>query len=242
MGLFSFAGGNRRGSSLPVFSAEELGEASKDQAVVVDQVQILDEPQKLTVDGFTALLTEIIGKGENILEAMKAVVTDNEKLKADNNRLIAENRQVEAQRQEMQDLLSNNKSCRMLIKYPLMMPYDSILVSQSLSLLDKCKVTEKPENKHYCEEMVPVLKKYVVYYPEIRNLVQRILTYYVSVNQPYSIRDLERAYQGTSYYKECSSEGRIIPFLEDVKNEIEMYILEDRLTVGNLETMLERMK
>lgn len=149
---------------------------------------------------------------------------------------------METDKEQVLSIITAPSICNMLVEYPLMIRYDSLLISQTLNLIDKHNIDKIKENVTYYKIKIPLLKKYQIYSQDIYDIVSTILNTYVEFGNPYTMEQLENDLNLTSYYKNAYNKGINIPYLDNKIMELEILIKENRLTPGNLKILLSDLK
>lgn len=224
------------GICFPSF-ADKKEDLAKDYKVVREQLQgrikqvdevteAIDAYAKV-VDEIDKTLKEFLSKGDQMQKAIESLETAN--------------MQISNELSETKKVITSPINCQMLIEYPLMLRYDSSLVSYSVQTIKAYKVYENEENKVLCKVMLPILQNYNKYYDSIYRIISMILNSYVVFEQPYSLDMFERDLNASLYYKDCYNQGYNIPYLDSQISLIMMLIKEKRLTKGNLKDILDEM-
>ena len=150
--------------------------------------------------------------------------------------------ELEAHEQQTTDMITAATICEMLVEYPLMVRYDSVLIVHTLNLIDKFNIDTKKENVDLYKLKIPVIKKYKEYNQDIYDIISMVLKQYVEFGTDYSINLLEQDLETTSYYKHAYNKGINIPYIDNIIVELRNLIIENRLTPGNLKILLSDLK
>lgn len=150
--------------------------------------------------------------------------------------------ELEAHEQQTTDMITAATICEMLVEYPLMVRYDSVLIVHTLNLIDKYNIDTKKENVDLYKLKIPVIKKYKEYNQDIYNIISMVLNQYVEFGTDYSTTLLEQDLEKTSYYKNAYNKGINIPYIDNIIVELRSLIIESRLTPGNLKNLLSDLK
>ena len=140
------------------------------------------------------------------------------------------------------DMIIIPSICEMLVEYPLMVRYDSVLIVHTLNLIDRFNIDTKKENVDLYKLKIPVIKKYQEYNQDIYKIISMVLNQYVEFGTDYSINLLEQDLEKTSYYKNAYNKGINIPYIDNIIVELRSLIIESRLTPGNLKMLLSDLK
>ena len=140
------------------------------------------------------------------------------------------------------DMIIIPSICEMLVEYPLMVRYDSVLIVHTLNLIDRFNIDTKKENVDLYKLKIPVIKKYQEYNQDIYKIISMVLNQYVEFGTDYSINLLEQDLEKTSYYKHAYNKGINIPYIDNIIVELRNLIIENRLTPGNLKILLSDLK
>ncbi len=151
-------------------------------------------------------------------------------------------RELEAHEQQTTDMITVPSICEMLVEYPLMVRYDSVLIVHTLNLIDKFNIDTKKENVDLYKLKIPVIKKYKEYNQDIYDIISMVLNQYVEFGTDYSTNLLEQDLEKTSYYKHAYNKGINIPYIDNIIVELRTLIVENRLTPGNLKNLLSDLK
>lgn len=149
---------------------------------------------------------------------------------------------LEAHEQQTTDMITAATICEMLVEYPLMVRYDSVLIVHTLNLIDKFNIDTKKENVDLYKLKIPVIKKYKEYNQDIYDIISMVLNLYVELGADYSTNLLEQDLEKTSYYKNAYNKGINIPYIDNIIVELRSLIIENRLTPGNLKILLSDLK
>lgn len=150
--------------------------------------------------------------------------------------------ELEAHEQQTTDMITAATICDMLVEYPLMVRYDSVLIVHTLNLIDKYNIDTKKENVDLYKLKIPVIKKYKEYNQNIYDIISMVLYQYVEFGTDYSTNLLEQDLEKTSYYKNAYNKGINIPYIDNIIVELRSLIIESRLTPGNLKNLLSDLK
>lgn len=150
--------------------------------------------------------------------------------------------ELEAHEQQTTDMITAATICEMLVEYPLMVRYDSVLIVHTLNLIDKFNIDTKKENVDLYKLKIPVIKKYKEYNQDIYDIISMVLNQYVEFGADYSTNLLEQDLEKTSYYKHAYNKGINIPYIDNIIVELRNLIIENRLTPGNLKILLSDLK
>lgn len=150
--------------------------------------------------------------------------------------------ELEAHEQQTTDMITAATICEMLVEYPLMVRYDSVLIVHTLNLIDKYNIDTKKENVDLYKLKIPVIKKYKEYNQDIYDIISMVLNQYVEYGTDYSTNLLEQDLENTSYYKNAYNKGINIPYIDNIIVELKSLIIESRLTPGNLKILLSDLK
>lgn len=150
--------------------------------------------------------------------------------------------ELEAHEQQTTDMITAATICEMLVEYPLMVRYDSVLIVHTLNLIDKFNIDTKKENVDLYKLKIPVIKKYKEYNQDIYAIISMVLNQYVEFGADYSTNLLEQDLEITSYYKNAYNKGINIPYIDNIIVELRSLIIENRLTPGNLKILLSDLK
>lgn len=150
--------------------------------------------------------------------------------------------ELEAHEQQTTDMITAATICEMLVEYPLMVRYDSVLIVHTLNLIDKYNIDTKKENVDLYKLKIPVIKKYKEYNQDIYDIISMVLNQYVEFGTDYSTNLLEQDLEKTSYYKNAYNKGINIPYIDNIIVELRSLIIESRLTPGNLKMLLSDLK
>lgn len=140
------------------------------------------------------------------------------------------------------DMIIIPSICEMLVEYPLMVRYDSVLIVHTLNLIDRFNIDTKKENVDLYKLKIPVIKKYQEYNQDIYKIISMVLNQYVEFGTDYSTNLLEQDLEKTSYYKNAYNKGINIPYIDNIIVELRSLIIENRLTPGNLKMLLSDLK
>lgn len=196
-----------------------------------DEYSIISE--KLTAyarqtDSISAMIKKYLDLGK---EQQQKVTTLEKKI-----------RELEAHEQQTTDMITVPSICEMLVEYPLMVRYDSVLIVHTLNLIDKYNIDTKKENVDLYKLKIPVIKKYKEYNQDIYDIISMVLNQYVEFGTDYSTNLLEQDLEKTSYYKNAYNKGINIPYIDNIIVELRSLIIESRLTPGNLKMLLSDLK
>ena len=106
--------------------------------------------------------------------------------------------ELEAHEQQTTDMITAATICEMLVEYPLMVRYDSVLIVHTLNLIDKFNIDTKKENVDLYKLKIPVIKKYKEYNQDIYDIISMVLNQYVEFGADYSTNLLEQYLEKTS--------------------------------------------
>ena len=196
-----------------------------------DEYSIVSE--KLTAyarqtDSISAMIKKYLDLGE---EQQQKITTLEKKIE-----------ELEAHEQQTTDMITAATICDMLVEYPLMVRYDSVLIVHTLNLIDKYNIDTKEENVDLYKLKIPVIKKYKEYNQDIYDIISMVLNQYVEFGTDYSTNLLEQDLEKTSYYKNAYNKGTNIPYIDNIIVELRSLIIESRLTPGNLKNLLSDLK
>ncbi len=187
-------------------------------------------------------LTSFSNQADEINELLKKFLDSGKKMQQLINDQQKEKEQLINDKQNAEKTISCPLNCKMLIEYPLMVKYDSLLVAHSLKTINNYKLADQKENKDLCRIWIPILTDYGKYYKSVYDVIRQIRTSYIEFNQPYSMDLFNANLEKTTYYKGCYNKGFKINYLDVQIKAVEILISEDRLTSGNIDEIIDNMK
>jgi len=181
---------------------------------------------------------------QGTLSCLKDFMNELEKLRDDTSSYQTEIRNLKAEKKQVESMLTTKANCKMLIGYPLSIPYDSALVAQSLSIIKQYNVDKVKENQQYCNLRLPFLEEYGAYSTEIYKILADILDIYFEDGKPrkYDKDMFQHDIEKTSYYKKSEKTQYKIKYLDEVINRVQEVAQEGKLSKEFLEEILEEMK
>lgn len=208
--------------------------------LVVSATQAKDKPSEPTPQ---EVLSTSISQLQNLTKVMNDIQKEISNLKTEKEKLQNEKESLKTQKEQVEKMITSKNTCRELISYPLMLPYDSSLVAQSLTIINYFGIDKKEENKVYSAPRLPYLEKYNEYNDEVYKMISNIqLMYFGEIPKKYPEGQFDRDIKATKYFKKYDNDGLGIPYLNDVISRVRKKAQSGELTKEFLQEIMEEMK